>query len=237
MEVSSLLIRLVFLVFPGIVGSKVYRKLRGRADRPAWEDSVEIVMFAVAAYVVHGMAAWILSGAGLDVHFTIFRAFLDEKTPIEWSTVAVASCIAVALAMIGSLFHYKQWLMRVGRWMRVSNRSGDGDLWEYFHELPDTVWVFVRDHKVDLVYFGWIAAYSDSGKERELILRDVQVFENTRPADVIYATPVMYLARNRDDLTLEIPSPMADNIVQPTDEAPIHGTETNHDSNHSGQIH
>ncbi len=62
----------------------------------------------------------------------------------------------------------------------------------------------MRDHKLDLVYFGWIEVFSDSEKERELLLRDVKVYSNTT-GEHLYDASVIYIARDRYDLTLEVP--------------------------------
>ena len=65
-------------------------------------------------------------------------------------------------------------------------------------------WVFVRDHKVNLIYYGVIDVYSDSEKERELILRKVDVLDN-ETGDTLYNVEVMYVCRDKHDLTIEAP--------------------------------
>lgn len=64
--------------------------------------------------------------------------------------------------------------------------------------------MFVRDHKLDLLYFGWILVYSDSEKQRELLLRDVRVYNNSTD-DFLYEVSRMYLSRESFDLTIEVP--------------------------------
>ena len=78
-------------------------------------------------------------------------------------------------------------------------------MWDYFHNTPQIEWVFVRDHKMDLTYYGWIAVYSDSEKDRELILKDVQVF-SAESEDLLYNIEVMYICRDKYDLTIEAPA-------------------------------
>ena len=79
-------------------------------------------------------------------------------------------------------------------------------MWNYLFNSSNVEWVFVRDHKTDLVYYGWIEVFSDSEKERELILKDVDVYSNTTDLqDPIYKIPLMYLSRDKHDLTIEVP--------------------------------
>ncbi len=64
MEISGLFIRVVFLTFPGIFATKLYRKLRGRTQKKAWEDFSEILFFAVASYMILGLFSASLARLG-----------------------------------------------------------------------------------------------------------------------------------------------------------------------------
>jgi len=69
-------------------------------------------------------------------------------------------------------------------------------------------WVYVRDGKTDLTYYGYISAFSDSHQERELLLSDVDVYgtNDLNDMELYYSVDYLYIARNRDDLTIEIPA-------------------------------
>ena len=89
-------------------------------------------------------------------------------------------------------------------------------MWEYFHNsLEYGRWVFVRDHKLDLVYFGWIETFSESGEKRELLISEVEVYSNQRD-ERLYAIPVMYVARERHDLTIEVPDTGSEEAEEPS---------------------
>lgn len=137
---------------------------------------------------------------------SFFKAILDEKVAIAWSEIIIASLIGVPVAFSASAFHTYKLANRIGRFIRVTRRFGDEDVWDYFNNLPDIPeyeWVFVRDHKTGLVYFGWIYAYSDSEKDRELLMCDVDVYTNDK-GEFLYKTGMLYLCRDRYDLTIEM---------------------------------
>lgn len=208
MQISALFIRVVFLVFPGILGSKLYRKLRGATSKKVWEDFVEILLFAVASYLVWAIVRVAFNapfGGSPDVR--AFEAFFDERVPIAWSETVAASAIAILLGILAAYAHRDGTLYRCARAIRASNRTGDEDIWWYFftRDLAKE-WVFVRDHKLSLCYYGWIHVYSDSREDRELILMDVEVYDNANVGDLLYKRPAMYIARAHDDLTIEIPA-------------------------------
>lgn len=228
MEISGLFIRVVFLAFPGILATKLYRKLRGRTQKKVWEDFSEILFFAVASYMILGVfnASWARIGSKSDeprldeiattgsnmqapAAFRTLQAFIDDSIPIDWAGVCWATIIGVALALVASCAHRRSWLSRGARRLKLSDRSGDEDIWDYFINMPDTVWVFVRDHKLDLIYYGYIAGFSDSGTDRELLLGDVDVYGNTEPSKRLYSVQALYVSRDRYDLTIELPGSRA----------------------------
>ena len=58
MALSGFVIRLLFLVLPGIIGSKVYRKLRGRTQKESWESFLEILLFSVVSYSIAHLSGY-----------------------------------------------------------------------------------------------------------------------------------------------------------------------------------
>lgn len=156
------------------------------------------------SYATYGLGVAILNGLGW-AHSTVttFRAFSDEKIPVSWHEV-LSAVIAIPLAFAASALYTYKTLNRIGRFLSVTKRFGDEDVWSYFNNVYGTQWVFVRDHKLDLLYFGWILVYSDSEKERELLLRDVRVYNNSTD-DFLYEVSRMYLSRESFDLTIEVP--------------------------------
>lgn len=181
MEISSLFIRVLFLAFPGILGSRVYRKLRGRSKKKTWEDFTEILIVAVASYLFYALLLLLIRYiAGLIqplTHFatsrpssTIFVEVLsplwDDAREFDPAVILWASMCGVFLAFVGAKAHYRSWMSRVAHLTRVSNRIGDEDLWTFLFNSPDLGWCFVRDHHVGLVYYGWIRAWSEAGNRR-----------------------------------------------------------------------
>jgi hypothetical protein len=64
MTLSSFLIRIIFLALPGIVGSILYRKLKGKVSLKDWEDVLEILVFSLLSYALYGLGIEILNAIG-----------------------------------------------------------------------------------------------------------------------------------------------------------------------------
>ncbi len=216
MSLTAFAIRIVFLALPGIVASKTYRKLRGRTPRRRWEDLVEVLLFALLSYFLWwGFTELVLplfrplqpggetqtaSGSALMA----LEAFVKEGTPLQWGTILGASVTGVLLGFLAAYNHKYSVLMRLSRWIRATRRTGDEDIWEVFLNSPDTQWCVVRDHAKNLMYYGFVRYYSDSEKERELVLENVSVYTNDA-GEELYTTGVMYVSRPAADLTIEVP--------------------------------
>ena len=201
MTISALFIRILVLALPVLLGSLFYRKLRGGGQQKDWRDLAEITLFAPPSYAIYGGA---LELAGTDGPAAL-EALFNETVPVRWGELVIASGVSMVLAVAASYAHQWKLINRFGQSIGATSRYGDEDVWEYFHNSFETgLWMFVRDHKLGLVYFGWIDSYSESGQDRELLLRDVQVFSNEED-ELLYEVPVLYVARQRDDFTLEIP--------------------------------
>ena len=171
MTISGFLIRVVFLAVPGIVSYMLFRKLAGRTKREKWEEWCQIILFSLVIYGTYSVAVWLCGFLGwCEGGLVFFEAALSENVDIEWSEIIIASLIGVPIAFIAAAIHTYKLINLLGQCIRVTRRAGDEDVWDGFHNLPDTPeyqWVFVRDHKTELVYYGWICAYSDSEKERD----------------------------------------------------------------------
>ncbi|MBF8276038.1 MAG: hypothetical protein HW390_1111 [Candidatus Brocadiaceae bacterium] len=68
--------------------------------------------------------------------------------------------------------------------------------------IKGTVWVAVRDHKNNLIYDGWVQAFSDDSKDAELLLRDVSIYNNDS-GECLYQVGAVYLSRKREDISIE----------------------------------
>ncbi len=77
------------------------------------------------------------------------------------------------------------WLHRLAHVLRVSRKFGDFDLWSHMLNSNAPSWVIIRDREQDLMYDGWIAAFSDGAEKNELLLGDVKVFRNST-GDMLY---------------------------------------------------
>ncbi|MCA1576628.1 MAG: DUF6338 family protein [Acidobacteria bacterium] len=206
MDISALVIRIIFLLLPGAVAASIYWKMKGRATRKDWEDFLEVIVFSLFSYAVYASIVHLINwNWSAGVQFTAFDAFFDDRVAVRWQDIFFSSLAGVCVALIASYSYQFKIINKFGKLVGATQRFGDEDVWDFVHRSPDVrgSWVIVRDHKLNLYYTCWIQAFSDSGKERELLLREVDVYDDAS-AEWRYSTPVMYLSRKQDELTIEI---------------------------------
>jgi hypothetical protein len=206
MKVSSFLIRIIFLFLPGIIGSVIYKKLKGGGIRKDWEDFIEIIIFSLISYSFYAITIDIISIKWSVPQYTFFNALLDENISISYKEILTVSLINIPLAFAASFLYTHKIINRFGQFVRVTKRYGDEDVWDLFHNIPNIEWVFVRDHKFNLIYYGWIQGFSDSKEERELLLRDVTIFDSLT-GDQLGETNIVYFSRDRHEITIEVKLP------------------------------
>jgi hypothetical protein len=205
MTISSLLLRVVFLGLPGIICFFLYRMFTTERNTRSWEDVLKIGVFALMSYLLYSscfMLARLVFGGDGSIRF--YDALFNEKTALPPWEVTGASIAGVVLAFVAAAVDNRKLINKLARRVRVTNRFGDDDVWLFLHNIPrNTQWAFVRDHKVGLTYYGWIDVFSDSEKERELLLTQVDVYDAA--SDRLYSTPTLYICREKHDLSIEFP--------------------------------
>lgn len=82
---------------------------------------------------------------------------------------------------------------------------GQEDVWDFVFNSPEAAveYVYVRDYDKQKVFSGWVRAFSESPDARELLLRNVQVFD--LEGRFLYEVPLMYIGRKRDSIDIEFP--------------------------------
>ncbi len=211
MQLSEFTIRILLLFLPGIVATLVIEALTPR--RKDHLIFYFILHSFVMAFVVYFSFAGVLKGlhqilpdVGFRSEVWFLRVIADSKQVIDIWEVLEVSGFAVLLGVVFSFMLNRKYFNRLAQAIGVTKKFADLDVWHYIFDSSDnTEWVSVRDLKHDLVYEGWVNAFSDTVRDNELFMRDVRVFQNST-GEELYTVPGLYISRNRDDVTIEFPA-------------------------------
>lgn len=215
MDLSLFTLQVAFLAIPGVLALFVSRRLFRFEPRNTLESFFTVFLFSVASYEAYDLTHQSLRRlldvildreASPSTSLVVVR-LLENTASIRHAEVVGSAVFGVLLAYGVSAIHRFNLVSRLGLRIGATHRFGDEDVWHFFHNAPqtgDAGWVFVRDHKQQLVLYGWIAAWSDSGEAREIVLSEVDVFTNDG-GEMLYSVQWLYLSRSPDELTIEVP--------------------------------
>lgn len=206
MQISEFAIHLLFLAFPGIIGAKFYEALQAVQRESEWDDYLRILEFSIVSYSLFDLGAALLNTVGdLTIEPLTLQMVASNTAQLPFFKIALVTLLSIPIAFVASYFREKRFIFKLGQKLKVSERHSGDDVWlDFFSNRRHKTWVYVRDHKRDVTYYGWVKHYSGSGQERELVIRDVDVFSSPN-WEKVYDADVIYVGRERHDLSIEIP--------------------------------
>jgi Family of unknown function (DUF6338) len=199
--------QLVIIFIPGIIWERFDAQYGPNKATLQWDILRRTFVFGLSAYVVTFCIYWLASFYFTGLNFQVFH-FAKDVEFLDGPAVKLifyASVVSIICALV-SLYanNYKlltQLLQRIG----ATKRYGDEDVWDFTFNSgkPEVEYVHVRDFDKKITYAGWVEAFSETEKLRELRLRDVIVYDFE--GNTLYETPRVYLARKMDNIDIEFP--------------------------------
>ncbi len=205
MNVYEFAFKMLLLFFPGILCAYIADGLTIHRPREAKFFVLQSFVCGIFAYFIYWSGLKIINhlwnnSVAADVLF--LRSLTNSNLPFSYREIAIVSVIAIILgAFISFLANYKV-LNKCARRIGLTKKFGELDVWGYMLNIKGTVWVTVRDHKNNLIYDGWVQAFSDDSKDAELLLRDVSIYKNDS-GERLYQVGAVYLSRKREDISIE----------------------------------
>lgn len=208
MELSVLTLRVVLLFFPGVLCALVVDSLTIQRERTTPQFLTSAFVYGVSTYLLlagsraalETVCTWL--GWAAPPRVTFFAALTDERTKIAWGEIGLSAGVAVLLAMLVSAALNHNLLHRIAERLRVSRRFGQADVWGHFLDSPRTSWIIVRDVDADLLYEGWVDAFSDTGADPQLLLSDVAVYRASTGTK-LHDRKRVYLTPRKDSVIIE----------------------------------
>ena len=194
MQLTELTIRLLFLLFPGLFSLLIVEVLTGNRQSDLFRFIVNSFILSVICYLIYGL----LSGQ---------LYFLEEvqsgKPYIYYREVLFATIIAIPVSLLTSFLIGHNLLSIFASKLKITNKTGYGNVWRLVFS-GYTQWIVVRDIGSNLVYEGYLTAFSDREKPGELFMIDVCVYKNDS-GEKLYHVDAIYIAKKPDEFIVEFP--------------------------------
>jgi hypothetical protein len=208
MELSVLTLRVVLLFFPGVLCALIVHALTIQRERTTPQFLTSAFVYGVSTYLL--LAGLRAGCAALGKEFglpapprvTFFAALTNERARIAWGEIGLSAVVALVLALLVSAAANHNLLHRMAERLGISRRFGEPDVWSHFLNSPEIRWIAVRNLSADVVYEGWVEAFSDTGQSPEIVLRDVNVYRNSSGTK-LYDRSRVYLTPDKQSLVIE----------------------------------
>ena len=217
-KVDALGLKILFLLIPGIIALGIVKSIGPKRPRSDFESGIQIFIYGVVCYAIAGFLEGVYiwkHAAGKAFWETIGEsslglATLNPDASLGAGQIAFTTIVAIVFGCFVAKIQTHSVLHRILRWLRLTCRTNEVDIWQLTLNSPDLdSWVTVRHHDNGKVYQGWVRGYSDGGDERELLLADVIVFASSEGSSELVAVdtvPVLYLGLDRKNSILELRS-------------------------------
>lgn len=204
MNLNLVFIQLALIFLPGIIWAAIDARFVAKRELSQFHLTINAFLFGVASYGIVFIAYAVLEmpfGVVGDIHFEEGVLGLREVIDEILAAIIVAFGGAI-LWLYGSTYKlFTRFLQSI----RATRRYGDEDVWDYIlnSDSPLTEYVNLRDFEKKIVYAGYVSVFSESGKLRELLLRDAEVYDFD--GNKLFNMPAIYIARKPDDIHVEFP--------------------------------
>lgn len=194
--------QLAIIFLPGLIWERISTRYALKRSPTQFEIALRTFIFGLTAYAITFMLYGLF---GLDFVIPEIKrdaGFLERKFLNQFAAAIAVSLVCSVLWLY--LINYKV-LGTALRIIGATKSFGQEDVWDFVFNSPAAAveYVYVRDYDKQKVFSGWVGAFSESAEARELLLRNVQVFD--LEGNLLYEVPLMYIGRKREDIDIEFP--------------------------------
>jgi hypothetical protein len=204
LNVSSLFFEIALLLLPGFVWMKIHTKYGAKGEITQFDMILNAFLFGIIAYAVLYLIYW-----KFNIPMHIVSLDVDSKKlfqPESFVDIFAATGIAILLAILHLYGENYKLFTRFVQVIKATKTFGDEDVWDFVFNsssVSSVDYLHFRDFENQVVYAGYLNIFSKSGQLRELVLRDVIVYDFD--GQEMYKAAHMYLARERDKIHIEFP--------------------------------
>lgn len=211
MDISDLTLKLIIILIPGALASRIIQKITVHKTWSDFQFVVNSILLGVASYVfLQIVYSFILSveKSYCDNTLSFERKSLkvwqgiQEKGAISYFEVLYSSVVAIIVALFISWIDYNKYLNKLTQRFGISNKYGDEDLYSYFLNANEIKEVYIRHMKHKITYHGYIDSFADADSIKEITLRDVTVYSYPE-SEEMYSLNFIYLSLPKDDVIIE----------------------------------
>jgi len=199
---NPFLFQLAIIFIPGMLWERIDALVVQKLKLDQFDVIRRSFVFGIIAYLATFYAYRVF---GYEFKF---REMFDENAVLSsdhFSEIVAATCMSMFLSVPYVWLANRKVHYMIFQWIGATKRFGTEDVWDFTLSSRDArvEYVHLRDFDKRIIYAGWIDKFSETEKIRELIFRDVILYDFD--GNKILESPRMYVARPMDNIDLEFP--------------------------------
>lgn len=250
MNITDFTLKLIFILIPGAMASLIFEKLTVHRPWNSFKFTAHSILFGLLAYLV---TDWFVNAVNLVFGvrwktLAILNTLSDDQIPFV--EIGKATITGIVIGFVASAVDHHKWINRLARYLNLSHKHGDINLYSHFLESKEVTFIQFRDSVTNLIFEGFVDYYFETDDFKEIVLTDVTVLKNSPDNSAmtgLYKLKALYLSRAKDDILIEIPinqnyekeknsrRDFADGIAdQRNDKTAAQGTDSSTGTSHTG---
>ena len=208
MDISNLTLKLIFILIPGAIAGLIFEKLTVHKPWNNFKFIAQSILFGLLAYLITGWFIKLMNTI-FNIHWTaltLWDNLADKEIP--FTEIGKAAIAGVIIGFIASAIDHHKLVNRFAAWMSISTKYDDINLYSHFLNSRNIKQIHFKDFISGYIYQGNVESYWETDEIKEIVLRDVTVYENNsedkRILDELYKLDIVYLSRPKDEVLIEI---------------------------------
>jgi hypothetical protein len=204
MKIDLVIVQFAIIFLPGLIWAGLDSRYARKSKPSEFEYTLRAFLFGMTSYAAT-FVIYAAFGRPFNLSDLSGAASTGQFTPSIFKEVVSALVVGLVLAILWLYASNYKWATRFLQKIGATKTYGDEDVWDFtFNSSVAAVeYVHFRDFANQIVYAGWVREFSETEKLRELVLRDVEIYDFD--GNKLFDTPLVYLARDPENLHIEFP--------------------------------
>ena len=205
MNLSIFTFQIILVFLPGIIATETIQFLtdRRKDDHYKFRYIISSILFGIISYIFvecNNYIRYILTSLNLCEFISyksidFFNMSNSSSLIVNLNEIFLAIFFALIISIIFSVLINKKVLIKLARKLNITHKFDEDDVWSYVFNSEERYWIIIRDIKNDLLYQGWLSAFSTTHNENEILLSNVQVYRNSNTEEVLYNMEKVYCTK------------------------------------------
>ena len=210
MEISELTLKLIIILFPGAIATIIIEKLTIHKVWSPFKFIINSIIMGIFSYLGLQLIQFshvffynlIPNCNNLKyINLTIWNSIENSKI-IPFDEVLYSSLFGVIVGAIGTKFETSKILNTFGKKLKITNKYGQENLFSYFLNNDETIYIYLRDYKNNRTYFGYIKSFCETENTNEILMGDVTLY-TCDTSELMYEIDEVYLSYEKTELFIE----------------------------------